>query len=205
METQAGARRNRRSAVKREAILRAAVELFLEYGYERTSVDAVAQAAGVGKQTVYSHFAGKEALFLAAVESAREQPGEGDYRLDLDPADPVDGLRTLGAAILKVILDPTVAALQRLTIAELPHHPQLQAMWRSGAQTGGLMKAVADYLEACVGARTLRIEDTARTARQFVFLLATEARTATAYGTSSLSRTRRDRILRETVALFAAG
>ena len=41
--------------------------LFPDRGYDGTSVEAIAQAAGVSKLTVYSHFADKETLFGAAV------------------------------------------------------------------------------------------------------------------------------------------
>src|SRR6188508_2800650 len=52
---------------KHAAILDAAMRLFPARGYDGVSVDAIAQAAGVSKLTVYSHFADKEALFRAAV------------------------------------------------------------------------------------------------------------------------------------------
>src|SRR5437868_12962540 len=52
---------------KRAAILEAAMALFPDRGYDGTSVEAIAQAAGVSKLTVYSHFADKETLFGAAV------------------------------------------------------------------------------------------------------------------------------------------
>jgi AcrR family transcriptional regulator len=52
----------------RENILWAAQEVFLEAGYERTSMDAVASRAGTTKRTVYAHFANKEALFLAVLD-----------------------------------------------------------------------------------------------------------------------------------------
>ncbi|WEV25420.1 TetR/AcrR family transcriptional regulator [Streptomyces sp. 71268] len=62
-----------RLAAKREAILQAAVEIFLREGYDRASVDAIAEEAGVSKQTIYNHFGGKERLFLAAVEGERDR------------------------------------------------------------------------------------------------------------------------------------
>ncbi|MBB5936912.1 TetR/AcrR family transcriptional regulator [Streptomyces zagrosensis] len=62
-----------RLSAKREAILRAAVEVFLREGYARASVDAIAEEAGVAKQTVYNHFGDKERLFLAAVEGERQR------------------------------------------------------------------------------------------------------------------------------------
>ena len=52
---------------KRAAILEAATELFVEKGYEGTSMEAVAAAAGVSKLTVYSHFGNKQGLFVEAV------------------------------------------------------------------------------------------------------------------------------------------
>ena len=50
---------------KHDAIIRAASEMFLAEGFDRTSLDQIAQRAGVSKQTIYSHFADKEALFKA--------------------------------------------------------------------------------------------------------------------------------------------
>jgi AcrR family transcriptional regulator len=52
----------------RENILWAAREVFLEAGYERASMDAVASRAGTTKRTIYAHFANKEALFLAVFD-----------------------------------------------------------------------------------------------------------------------------------------
>lgn len=62
-----------RLPAKREAILHAAVAVFLREGYARASVEAIADRAGVSKQTVYNHFGDKERLFLAAVEGERQR------------------------------------------------------------------------------------------------------------------------------------
>ena len=53
---------------RRPLVLDAAFDLFLERGYEGTSMDAVATAAGVSKPVVYACFAGKEELFEALLE-----------------------------------------------------------------------------------------------------------------------------------------
>ena len=58
---------------KRAGILEAAKDLFLARGFEATSMDAVAQAAGVSKLTVYNHFQDKDTLFLSAVKSKCEE------------------------------------------------------------------------------------------------------------------------------------
>lgn len=57
-----------KSEKKRQNILNAASELFLSQGFEGTSMDQIAEQAGVSKQTVYSHFGNKEDLFTAIVE-----------------------------------------------------------------------------------------------------------------------------------------
>ncbi|MEU4891485.1 TetR/AcrR family transcriptional regulator [Streptomyces sp. NPDC044780] len=62
---------------KRQAIVEAAVAVFLREGYTRASVDVIADEARVSKQTVYNHFGGKERLFIAAVEEERERVAAG--------------------------------------------------------------------------------------------------------------------------------
>ncbi|HEY9470603.1 MAG TPA: helix-turn-helix domain-containing protein [Propionibacteriaceae bacterium] len=52
-----------RSVRKRESILEAATELFLAREYAGTSMEDIAAAAAVSKQTVYKHFSDKETLF----------------------------------------------------------------------------------------------------------------------------------------------
>ncbi|MCE7033401.1 TetR/AcrR family transcriptional regulator [Lysobacter sp. GX 14042] len=58
---------------KRAAILQAGTVLFVDNGYEGTSMEAVAAAAGVSKLTVYSHFGNKQGLFVAAVQAHCER------------------------------------------------------------------------------------------------------------------------------------
>jgi len=61
-------RRPRREDVRRR-LLSAALALFSERGYDRTSLEQVAAAAGFSKGAVYSNFASKDELFLALMDS----------------------------------------------------------------------------------------------------------------------------------------
>jgi AcrR family transcriptional regulator len=54
---------------KRAAILEAALGLFGQYGYRRTSIDDIAREAEIAKGTVYLSFASKEEIFRALAES----------------------------------------------------------------------------------------------------------------------------------------
>lgn len=206
------------SQAKRQAILKAATEAFLHSGYA-ASVDEIAAVAGVGKQTVYRHFGDKQALFLAAVAAARATTAASptaarppsDAGAPKDPptladapalADPLGGLTEVGERILAVALSPTVAALHRLTIAEVGNHPELSAHWSDGAEPF-IDEQLADHLRRYDEVGLLSVPDPARTARQFAYLLITEGRMATAYGTRHLSPERRHEIAAETADLIA--
>jgi len=61
--------REQKKQQTREAIIDAAVKLFTEKGFEQTSMDQLARAAGVGKSTIYGYFKAKEEIFLAYCEA----------------------------------------------------------------------------------------------------------------------------------------
>ena len=63
------------------------MEVFLEHGYEGTSMDAIARAAGVSKPVVYACFAGKEELFKALFQREEARVTE-EIRASLPTAAP---------------------------------------------------------------------------------------------------------------------
>jgi TetR/AcrR family transcriptional repressor of mexJK operon len=195
---------DRRSPAKRRDILQAATEVFLNDGYARASVDAIAARAGVGKQTVYSHFGNKEHLFLEVVDEARANAGAGPDdmgQLIVDTGDPQADLAAAGDRLLRAILVPAVAALHRLTVAELTHHPELQRSWRETASEEAL-QAIAAYLTEAHRAGRLDVPDPVRAARQFVLLLAAEGRVRSLHGTHPLDDAERREIAGETAELI---
>ncbi|MEU0301310.1 TetR/AcrR family transcriptional regulator [Streptomyces sp. NPDC006175] len=79
-------RRERKKAATRQAIADAALELFLEHGFERVSVRDVAERADVSTTTLFAHYPSKEALVFDREEgvdaklaaAVRERPaGQG--------------------------------------------------------------------------------------------------------------------------------
>lgn len=88
---------HRRNEQSRQAILQAAVELCSEVGFDKTTVEAIAARAGVGKQTIYRWWPSKAAVLLEYMKGERERradfPDTGDIRTDL---------RTQNAALVKL-------------------------------------------------------------------------------------------------------
>src|ERR1700761_5671264 len=64
-------RRTRKARETRERIAQAAVRLFLKDGFERTTLDAIAEAADISRRTFFHYFESKEAI-LQAVEDGAE-------------------------------------------------------------------------------------------------------------------------------------
>ncbi|WP_421656528.1 TetR/AcrR family transcriptional regulator [Leptothermofonsia sp. ETS-13] len=122
---------------KREQILQGAMQVFLASGYASTSMDRVAAAAGVSKQTIYSHFQDKEGLFKALMERVtfdrvRNFLGEEEIL-----GEPEVVLLQLAEFFLTVIADQEYLSLLRLIIAESVRFPELAQLYtRSVIQQG---------------------------------------------------------------------
>ncbi len=65
-------RRSRKRLATRDDISEAATRLFYERGFDHVTVDEIAEAADVGRMTVFNHFPRKEDMFFDRDEEARE-------------------------------------------------------------------------------------------------------------------------------------
>ncbi len=113
--------RDRNRARARAEIVAAAQELFLSQGYSETSVEQVAEAAGVAPRTVFRHFPRKEDLVF---HRHGEQVGRFAALLADAPAEqpPLDALVAALLAMLRLEEGPSDGAMLRL----LDREPELQ-------------------------------------------------------------------------------
>jgi len=80
------------AAHKQRRIMDALAELTAEQGYEATKISDIVKRAGVARKTLYDNFEGKEEVFLAAFDAARDEAlhrveegaAEGDWRERLE-------------------------------------------------------------------------------------------------------------------------
>ena len=61
------------AAERREQLLAVALDVFAGEGYHQTSMNQIAEAAGITKPVLYQHFASKRELYLALIEEAGER------------------------------------------------------------------------------------------------------------------------------------
>ncbi|NEO70248.1 MAG: TetR/AcrR family transcriptional regulator [Moorea sp. SIO3H5] len=76
-----------RSRASHQAMLKAALELLSEVGFEAMSIEVIAARAGVGKTTIYRRYSSKDQLVADAIESIREEvliPDTGNLWSDID-------------------------------------------------------------------------------------------------------------------------
>ncbi|MFF0145701.1 TetR family transcriptional regulator [Amycolatopsis sulphurea] len=135
MTTSAPGRRERKKAATRQAIADAALDLFLEHGYDEVSIRAIADAADVSTTTVFKHFSGKEALVFdqdsdreaALVAAVRDRPaGQGIP----------DALRAhVLSSWLPLSADPRYAEFTALTEATPALRAYADRMWTRHTDT----------------------------------------------------------------------
>ncbi|OKJ67146.1 TetR/AcrR family transcriptional regulator [Streptomyces sp. CB02261] len=204
-----------RAARKRQAVVRAARDLFLREGFG-VGMDAIAAEAGVSKVTVYNHFGSKEALFTAVVAGALDEPladrgaadgatgGGPDLARLLDSEGP-DGLRAAlteaGRAWGRAVRDDAEGrALRTLVATELHRFPELGRAWRAHGPAGHHPE-VADALRALADRGRLDIPDLEVAVLQLYSLLVFPHMVFEQYGTE-LTEELSERLVADGVEMF---
>jgi len=165
-----------RTDLKRLAIIDAATQLFIANGYDGTSMDEIAAAAQVSKQTVYKQFQDKPSLFRDMVLGITHR-AEGIVNTISDHFEGIvraqdleEGLLGIARSYAGAVLAPQVIRLRRLVISEADRFPDLARAYYLHAPGRGL-EAVADGLRLLDRRGLLRVEDPPVAAAQFSYLV----------------------------------
>lgn len=107
-------------------MLECAIDTFLEYGYEQTTILRIANALGMSKRTVYAYYEDKESLFKAAVQRLIDR-----YTVPLETLRSVETedleatLTAIARIRLAVVTTPSGIKLQRIISAQSYRFPEL--------------------------------------------------------------------------------
>jgi AcrR family transcriptional regulator len=164
-------RRTERGEQRRQALIDAALEVFLEQGYERASIEEVMRRVGGGsKASLYSYFGNKEGLFweVLSIQCDRfmqdlRMPTQADDNLE-------ETLAAVARRFLKQISGPVARKLFRVVIAEAERFPELaERFYERGAQS--IREMLGLYLARQCEAGRLQCEDVEIAAIHFFELL----------------------------------
>ena len=131
--------RAERTADRRQAIIEAAFDTFVEQGFAATRLDDVARRAGVAKGTIYLHFKDKQALFEELVRSAivplaaklaEPPPASGSIRAVLE---------NFAGNFVREVATTRRGAIVRLVIAEGPRFPAIADFYYREVVSRGLV------------------------------------------------------------------
>ena len=159
-----------RTELKREAILQAATKVFMAQGFKATSVDVVAQEAGVSKKTLYHHFGNKEGLFRTMLEAHWMALFQRQTVLFAESLSVKDNLLQFADAFFTFLYDPNTVNLFRILIAESRHFPDLADTILIGNKAP-FTRALIAFLEEQTHKGTLRCDNAHRAAAFFMGLL----------------------------------
>jgi TetR/AcrR family transcriptional regulator, mexJK operon transcriptional repressor len=165
-----------RGSRKRTAIIDAATDLFLAREYAGTSMEDIASAAAVSKQTVYKHFSDKETLFREVALGSVGYVG-GAFQAEVAAAaeapDVPAALHELARSYLNAVMNPVLLRRRQLVLREAGRFPDLARKYhQSGPRR--TIEVLATALDRLAERGELTIDDPRVAAMQFAYLLVGE-------------------------------
>ncbi|MBK1836686.1 TetR/AcrR family transcriptional regulator [Azospirillum sp. YIM B02556] len=148
-----------------QTIVDAAYELFMELGFQATTLDKVAQRAKVSKLSIYRHFESKEALFGAAI-AARCHRFAPQVFLDGVGGSAEEQLMAAGSSLLRTLLSPDVRGVEAMVMADKTNQESLSRLHYE-AGPAHVIAQIETLLRQLHAKALLNVPDPLRSARLF--------------------------------------
>ena len=156
----------------KQRILDAALELFSTQGFEATSIAQIADAVGVRKASLYSHFDSKQDILDRLIESIMEDYAKHSVRSPAnrigDELDSDGVVRLVTGQIRYIVHDEHVSRARKMLTIEQYRNPQLAELKTKQSYTDVLAFAEA-LMDRLVSEGKLKPLDTQMMAAQFAF------------------------------------
>ncbi len=196
--------RKSRSSQKRVAVVEAATEEFLTYGFAGTSMDRIAEAAHVSKRTVYDHFPSKEDLFqVISNEILKRIGGMPSHEYDKEKS-LEEQLLAIGHTFATTITDEGFIKLSRVVIGRFVQTSEDSAHKTAKAHAR-LRQDMIAFFKAGKRDGRLNITNPEQAATQFVGLIKEIAFwPAITAGQVPISSRERKTVVKSAVKMFLA-
>ncbi len=160
------------ASLKSERLMTVATDYFVEHGFNGATIDAIAHAADMGKQAVYTRFTDKERLFNAVIQRLKEKAVFTEMPPD-DGSPVAQGLPRRIGAILEDANRPYSITVSKLAMREGRRFPELVPLMLEGTAER-YTRPLAAYLEARKAAGEIRQIDTLEAAGMCIDLIIAE-------------------------------
>jgi TetR/AcrR family transcriptional regulator, mexJK operon transcriptional repressor len=205
-----GGRPTKSAAIERDQrLIEVATRLFLDRGYDATSLDAVAEAARVSKPTVYARYGDKRGLFAEVLrrEIARwlaplSEAAEGQLTRSSDVS-VEQRLIEIGREMLMFTCGPDAVAFSRMMTSQAINFPDIAKLGKEE----GWQKAVsttARFFDKLVAQGAIDVVDTGIAAEVFLDMVVGHAHRMATFGTP-LEMKSAEKRMRSAIRLFLAG
>jgi TetR/AcrR family transcriptional regulator, mexJK operon transcriptional repressor len=151
-----------------QTIVDAAYELFVELGFQATTMDKVAQRAKISKLSIYRHFENKEALFSAALADRCHQFAPQAMFESVDGS-AEDQLMTVGSSLLRILLNPEVRGVEAMIMADKTNQESLSKLHYE-AGPAHIISGIEALLRQLHAKAVLNVPDPFQSARLFAAL-----------------------------------
>lgn len=193
-----------RTEARREAILEVASQVFLEYGYDRTSMSEIVKRLGGSKSTLYGYFESKEELFLAVAKAMgrHQMSGARAEIADYQGGDLEAVLTRFAEKLIAFLTSAEVVSAHRMVIGAEAGSGIGRLYFEAGPTKG--LNAIADLFRHAIEHGELVDEDPWMLASDFRGLIAGEHQLPRLFDPSlpPLSRAQVKRLAGRTVSAF---
>ncbi|NIA52270.1 TetR/AcrR family transcriptional regulator [Massilia sp. TW-1] len=152
----------------RQTIVDAAGELFVELGFQGTTMDKVAQRAKISKLSIYRHFENKEALFSASM-AAHCHPFAPQALVEGVDGSAEGQLMAMGSSLLRTLLRPDVRSVEAMVLADKTNQKSLSKLHYE-AGPAHVIAQIEARLRQLHAKAILDVPDVPRSARLFAAL-----------------------------------
>lgn len=167
----AGRPTREQAQARHEQLLDAALDLFLEHGYELATIEMIAARVHMTKRTVYARHPDKASLFHAATQRAIERQVVPTQALeDADRGDLAETLEAIARLRIHQVMTPNGVRLQRIINTESYRFPELfTSNYQQSAKP--VIEFVAGLFDRAIAAGEIAPTDSDLAARAFLSLV----------------------------------